>query len=388
MTAVEPIVSGGGSVVLAALRRAAVGRGAIDLSQAASDVTLLVPAVRRAVAAAMTAAAPGAPDPEAALLDALARHAAASLGRTPAAGAEILATVSVSAGLAAAAMALLSPGDEAVMIEPAPPERAALLRRAGVLLRPLAAPAGAGLPRQALAATVGPRTRMVVLPLPDDPGRPSFDAEDMEWYRQFAGAGTFWTVADGAPAELAWQAPAPPAAAARPGMFERTLSIGVPVVARGLPEAPAGWIAGPPGALAAVADAQRMLGQCVPGATARALSAALAHETAADGVWRGLAARRERLSAVLAAAGWNIRPLAGGPALIARPPGGQGRDDETAAMRLLDGAGVLAMPLSTHHVAGEPRDMLAFRFDRPAGDIEATATALKKQGVAATTGGA
>ncbi|MGE0253984.1 MAG: hypothetical protein AB7N54_16255 [Alphaproteobacteria bacterium] len=388
MTAVESIVAGGGAAVLAALRQAAAERNAVDLSQPAPDVTLLVPAVRRAVAAAMTAAAPGAPDPEAALLDALARHAATSLGRAPAAGTEILATASVPAGLAAVAMALLSPGDEAVMIEPAPPERAVLLRRAGVLLRQVAAPAGSALPRAGLAAAVGVRTRMVVLPLPDDPGRPSFGAEDMEWYRQFAGTGTFWTVADGAPAELTWQTPAPPAAAALPGMFERTLSIGVPVAARGLPEVPAGWIAGPAGAIAAVAGARRMLGHGVPASTARALAAALAHEAAADGVWRGLAARRERLSAVLATAGWDIRPLAGGPALIARPPGAAGRDDETAAVRLLDGAGVLAMPQSTHYVAGEPRDMLAFRFDRPAGDIEATATSLKKQGATRAEGGA
>lgn len=388
MTAAEPIVAGGGAAVLTGLRRVAAARGAIDLAAPAPDVTLLVPAARRVVAAAMNAAAPGTADPGPALLALLARHAAPAIGYEPVPGEGIVAAPSAASALAAVVLALLGPGDEVVLVEPAPPDRAILLRRAGVLLRAAPAEAGGGLPRAALEAAIGPRTRMVVLPQPGDSGAPTVGAEDMAWYCALAAARTFWSLADGAPAELAWQAPSPPAAAAYPGMAERTLSIGVPLAGRGLPEAAPAWIAGPAAAIAAVAGMQAALGQVVPLAVARALMAALGQDTAADGIWQGLAARRARLAAILTGAGWVVLAASSGPGLVARPPATWPRDDEAAAHRLLDLAGVLALPLSAHCAGGEPRDALAFRFDRPSGDIEAAAKALANPAFSARPAGA
>jgi len=387
MTETEPIAAGGGGAVLAALRRGAANRDAIDLSVPAPDVLLLEPAARRAVAAAMNAAAPGTSDRRPALLDALARHAAPALGYEPAAGEQIVAAPSAAAALAAIVMALLGPGDEVVVVEPAPPERAILLRRAGAVVRPVPGEPAGGLPRASLQSAIGPRTRMVLLPQPGDPGAPETGAGDMAWFCGIAGARTFWTVADGAPAELAWLAPAPPAAASYPNMAGRSLSVGVPLAGRGLPETPPAWIAGPAPAITAISAAQATLGQFVAAATARALTASLGMG-AADGIWQGLAARRGRLAAVLTGSGWSVLAGGQGPALVARPPADWPRDDETAAGRLLALAGVMALPLSAHRLGGEPRDLLAFRFDRPSADIERAAKALTGPAFSARTAGA
>lgn len=141
----------------------------------------------------------------------------------------------------------------------------------------------------------------------------------------------------------------------------------------GLPEATTARIAGPAAAIAAVTGEQDALGQVMPLAVARALTAALGQDTAADGIWQGLAARRARPTTILTGAGWVVLAASAGPGLVARPPAAWQRDNEAAAHRLLDLAGVLALPLSAHCSGGEPRDALAFRFDRPSGDIEAAA---------------
>lgn len=135
MTAAEPIVAGGVAAVLTGLRRVAAARDAIDLAAPAPDVTLLVPAARRLVGAAMNAAAPGTPDPSPARLALLARHATLAIGYEPVPGEGIVAAPSAASALAAVVLALLGPGDEVVLVDPAPPDRAILLRRAGVLLR-------------------------------------------------------------------------------------------------------------------------------------------------------------------------------------------------------------------------------------------------------------
>ncbi|MBM3561143.1 MAG: hypothetical protein FJX53_14985 [Alphaproteobacteria bacterium] len=83
-----------------------------------------------------------------------------------------------------------------------------------------------------------------------------------------------------------------------------------------------------------------------------------------------------------------MRTIGQGIAVLANPPSYLPRDGERAVARLLETAGLLALPLSSHFLGGEPRDVVAFRFDRPAADREAAARSLAGMRLSLSPGGA
>jgi capreomycidine synthase len=141
--------------------------------------------------------------------------------------------------------ALLSPGDEVVVLDPIYPQLRAVAESAGCRIRPwpLRPERGWCPDLDELDALVGPRTRMVVVNFPHNPtGATLTPGEQDALIERCARYGTY-LVWDAAFADLTFTAQPLPDPAAR---YERAVSMGTLSKAYGLPGLRVGWcLAGP-----------------------------------------------------------------------------------------------------------------------------------------------
>ena len=93
---------------------------------------------------------------------------------------EVLVTSGATEALADAFFGLLDPGDEAILFEPAYDSYATTIRRAGARPVPVRLePPEWALPRERLDASIGPRTKAIVLNTPLNPVGKIFDADEL-----------------------------------------------------------------------------------------------------------------------------------------------------------------------------------------------------------------
>lgn len=95
---------------------------------------------------------------------------------------EVIVTSGATEALACAFLAVLNPGDEVILLEPAYDSYRPMLRRAGATIVPvrLEAP-NWELPREALTAAVTPRTKAIVFNAPMNPTGRLFDLEELQF---------------------------------------------------------------------------------------------------------------------------------------------------------------------------------------------------------------
>ena len=94
---------------------------------------------------------------------------------------QVIVTSGATEALAAAILAFVRPGDEAVVFQPCYDAYIPLIERAGGIARtvPLAPPRWT-LPLDRLEATIGPKTRLVILNTPNNPTGTVIDRETLE----------------------------------------------------------------------------------------------------------------------------------------------------------------------------------------------------------------
>ena len=94
---------------------------------------------------------------------------------------QVCVTSGATEALAAAILATLEPGDEAIIFTPAYDAYAPLISRAGATVREVALrPPEWRIDRDALAAAVGPNTHAIVFNNPHNPTGRLFDADELE----------------------------------------------------------------------------------------------------------------------------------------------------------------------------------------------------------------
>lgn len=94
--------------------------------------------------------------------------------------AQVLVTSGATEALAAALLAVVSAGDEVILLEPMYDAYEPLVRRAGAIPRRLALhPPHWRLPLDAIAAAIGPRTRAILFNDPLNPAARAFDADEV-----------------------------------------------------------------------------------------------------------------------------------------------------------------------------------------------------------------
>ena len=251
-----------------------------------------------------------------------------------------------------ALLAVIDPGDEVIVFEPAYDAYGPDVLMAAGTVRgvPLRAPDWRFDPAR-LEAAVGPRTRALILNSPHNPTGKMFRREELEAIAALCQRHDLLVVADEVYSELVFGAPHL-SIATLPGMYERTITIDSMGKTFSVTGWKVGWAIAPPPLTAAL----RAVHQFVTFTNASPFQEALADIlpiAARDGYYAGLRAdyarRRDLLTTALRAAELEPLPIDGAYFLLADLRARGVTDDVAFCRRLIAEVGVAAIPTSVFY---------------------------------------
>ena len=277
----------------------------------------------------------------------------------------VVVTSGATEALTACLMALLDPGDEIVLIEPLYDTYLPIIRLLGAVPRLVRVqPPDWHLPRQALQAAFGPRTKAILLNTPMNPTGRVFTADELAFIAGLLARHDAYAICDEVYEHLVFAPARHIPLMSLPGMAERTLRIGSAGKTFSLTGWKVGYVSGPPALVATVTKAHQNLTFTTP----PNLQRAVAHGLTRDQEYftqlsAELAARRDRLSAGLARAGFAVLPSSGSYFLIADYSAfGFAGGDLAFCRHLTEHAGVAAIPLSAFYEGDAPANCIRFAF--------------------------
>ncbi len=349
------LLDGSGAVaptVFATMSALATKTGAINLGQGFPDTdgpaSLLEDAVT-ALRGGVNQYPPGRGVPE--LRGAIAEHQRRFYGLDVDPDTQVLVTAGATEALAAALLALVGPGDEVVVLEPYYDAYAAGIELAGATRRtvPLRFPDYTLAPG-ALAAAVGPRTRLILLNTPHNPTGHVLSAAELEEVARVAREHDLLVVTDEVYEHLVFDGLRHVPLATLPGMRERTLTVSSAGKTFSVTGWKIGWVHGPADLVEAVTTVKQYLtyvnGAPFQPAVANALRLPEEHftRTAAR-----LQEGRDLLTEGLLEAGFTVsRP--GGTYFVVADAAPLGYDDGLAlCLDLPRLAGVVGVPVRVFH---------------------------------------
>jgi aspartate/methionine/tyrosine aminotransferase len=163
-----------------------------------------------------------------------------------------------------------------------------------------------------------------------------------------------------------------------PGMAERTLRIGSAGKTFSLTGWKVGYISGPAALCAVVAKAHQNLTFTTPPNLQRAVALGLGKDDAYFAALAGaLAAKRDRLSAGLAAVGFDVLPTSGSYFVIADYARlGFAGGDAAFCRHITEHLGVAAIPVSAFYEGAAPQSWIRFAFCKKDEVLDAAITRL------------
>ena len=251
-----------------------------------------------------------------------------------------------------ALLAVIDPGDEVIVLEPAYDAYGPDVAMAGGTVRAvsLAAPDWRFDPAR-LEAAIGPRTRALILNSPHNPTGKMFRRAELEAIAALCLRHDLLVVADEVYSEIVFGAPHL-SIATLPGMYERTITIDSMGKTFSVTGWKVGWAIAPPPLTAAL----RAVHQFVTFTNATPFQEALADVlpiAARDGYYAGLRAdyglRRDLLTTALRAAELAPLPIDGAYFLLADLRARGVTDDVAFCRRLIAEVGVAAIPTSVFY---------------------------------------
>ncbi len=360
------LLSAAGTTIFTVMSALAVRHGAINLGQGFPDTDGPAELLQAAADALMDGRnqyppLTGVPELREAVAGANRRFW--GLDIDPTAG--VVVTSGATEALAACLMATLNPGDEIVLIEPLYDTYLPVVRLLGATPRLVRLePLDWALPRAALAAAFGPRTRALLLNTPMNPTGKVFTADELAFLADLVVRHDAVAICDEVYEHLVF----PPARhvplMGLPGMAERCLRVGSAGKTFSLTGWKVGYVSGPPALTAVVAKAHQNLTFTTPPNLQRAVAKGLAMEDAYfDGLAGSLAAKCARLSAGLSAIGFRVLPAQGSYFVTAdySALGFEG-DDLAFCRHITEHAGVAAIPVSAFYERDAPLGWVRFAF--------------------------
>lgn len=286
------------------------------------------------------------------LRDAIAAHQRRRYGLVVDPDSEVQVTFGATEALAAALLALVRPGDEVVALDPAYDAYAPLVALAGGTLRPIPlAPPAWRVGAATVAAAITPRTRVLLLNAPHNPTGRVLDATELEVLAAACRAHDLIAITDEVYERLVFDGVHVPLATL-PGMAERTITVSSLGKTHGLTGWKVGWATGPAELIAELRGVKQFLTFAGGTPLQHAAAAGLALPDAdVDAYAAGLAAKRDRLAAGLAAAGFAVLPTQGTYFLNADAAAIGEPDAAALCRRLPHEAGVVGIPLSAFSAA-------------------------------------
>ncbi|NIH82932.1 pyridoxal phosphate-dependent aminotransferase [Amycolatopsis viridis] len=356
------------STIFAEMTALAMRTGAVNLGQGFPDTDGppgMLDAAKNALFGGANQYPPGPGRPE--LRAAIARHRSRyGLSYDP--DTEILVTAGATEAVSAALLALTEPGDEVIVIEPYYDSYAAAVAMAGATRRVVSLTETAdgrfAPDLDALRAAVTPATRAILVNSPHNPTGTVFTREELSAIAELCCERDLIAVTDEVYEHLVFDDAEHVPLAAFPGMRDRTVSISSAGKTFNCTGWKIGWVCSSPGLVAAVRAAKQFMTFVSGGPLQPAVAHALDHELPwVESLRTSLAAKRDRLSAGLAAAGFAVRPSRGTYFVCAdvRPLGFA--DAAELAWQLPERVGVAAVPVGafTDHPA-EWQHVLRFAF--------------------------
>jgi N-succinyldiaminopimelate aminotransferase len=338
--------------VFARMSALATRSGAINLGQGFPD-TDGPPELLEAAVAAIRGGANQYPPVRGvpALRSAIAEHQRRHYGLEPDPDTEVLVTAGATEALTATVIALCSPGDEVIVLEPFYDSYAAAIALAGAVRRvvPLSWP-DYRLDADALAAAVTDRTRLILINTPHNPTGRVFDATELDAVARVARAGDLVVVTDEVYEHLAFSPHSHVPLATLEGMADRTVTISSAGKTFSVTGWKIGWLHARPDLVDAIAAVKQFLtfvnGSPFQPAVASAL---LMPDDGFRAIAADLQARSELLTDGLSAAGFEVRPSDGTYFVIA-DAAPLGYSDGTMLCLDLPGlVGVVAVPVQAFH---------------------------------------
>lgn len=300
-----------------------------------------------------------------ALRQALARHAKRHYGLDYDWQKEIVVTSGATEAIADCLLAMLNPGDECILIEPAYDSYLPMIEAAGAVAKPIRlTPPSWALPLDALRAAFTPRTRVLVMNSPMNPNSRVFSAAELDAIAALVKAHGAVAICDEVYEHLTFDGLPHVSLAQRPGMRERTLRIGSAGKIFSLTGWKIGWVEGPEPLLSVVAKAHQFVTFTVPAALQLAIAYALdGQQDFYARQLRELNAKRDLLAAGLTRAGFDVLPCQGTYFLTANFRRLDAKSGDMEFCRdLIARAGVAAIPLSAFYKTDPPRDFIRFAF--------------------------
>jgi N-succinyldiaminopimelate aminotransferase len=277
---------------------------------------------------------------------------------------QVLVTSGATEALTASLLALLRPGDEAVLIEPAYDSYLPIVRLAGATARPVRLrPPDWSLPEDELRAAFGPRTKLLVLNSPMNPTGKVFSPDELALLAELVVAHDAYALCDEVYEHLVFTGARHVPLMTLPGMAGRTLRVGSAGKTFSLTGWKVGYLTGAAPLIEAVAKAHQFITFTTPPSLQAAVVLGLAKE---DGYFADLAAalerKRDRLVAGLRAAGFGVLPSQGTYFVNAdiRPLWTGG--DVAFATRLVREARVGTIPVSAFYPEAPPTHLVRFCF--------------------------
>ncbi|MGC7093695.1 pyridoxal phosphate-dependent aminotransferase [Amycolatopsis lurida] len=355
------------STIFAEMTALATSTGAVNLGQGFPDTdgpAAMLDAAKDALFGGANQYPPGPGRPE--LRKAISAHRARyGLDYDP--DGEILVTAGATEAIAAGLLALTQPGDEVIVIEPYYDSYAAAVALAGATRRVVSLVERDGrfaLDTEAVRAAVTPKTRAILVNSPHNPTGTVFTRAELTALAAICVDHDLIAITDEVYEHLVFDDAEHLPLAGFPGMRERTVGISSAGKTFNCTGWKIGWVCSTPELVAAVKAAKQFITFVSGGPLQPAVAYALEHELEwVERLRRSLAAKRDRLAAGLAEAGFAVRPSAGTYFICAdvRPLGFT--DAADLAWELPERVGVAAVPVKvfTDH-PDEWRHVLRFAF--------------------------
>ncbi len=366
MKPANALLSQTGTTIFTVMSALAVQHGAINLGQGFPDTEGPADVVQAAADALLDhrnqyPPLSGVPELKAAV--AAANQRFYGLDIDPVAG--VCVTSGATEAITACLMALLNPGDEVVLIEPLYDTYLPVVQMLGAVARLVRLePPAWELPREALAAAFGPRTKLLLLNSPMNPTGKVFTREELGFIAGLLTQHDAYAVCDEVYEHLVFKGAAHVPLMTLPGMGERCLRIGSAGKTFSLTGWKVGYVSGPAELIALVTKAHQNLTFTTAPNLQRAVALGLAKP---DDYFAALAdelqARRDLLEAGLQRLGFVTLPAGGSYFITADFTGlGYNGDDIAFARTITAEAGVAAIPVSAFYADAGPRNYVRFAF--------------------------
>ena len=366
-----------------AMTRACDAVGGINLGQGVCDLPTPGPVARAAHAAidagkALYAPPEGVPS----LREAIARRVARDYGLSVDAGSEVVVTLGATGGFAAAAMALLDPGDEVILFEPYYGYHYNTVVGLGMapVLVPLRPPSWE-VDFAALARSVTGRTRAIVLCTPGNPHGKVWTPAELDALGALAAERDLVVITDEIYEHIVYDGARHVPLATRPGMRERTVTLSGCSKTFSVTGWRVGYAIAPPDAARRIAVAHDLLYVCAPTLLQHACAEGLAMP---DDYFHSLSAmyqkKRDIVCGALADAGLTPYVPAGAYYVLADARRLGCATAREAAFTLLDRAKIAAVSGASFYRDPVGETLLRFCFAKDDDVLEEAARRLRSLG--------